>query len=307
MKPDQISQTAAFIAIKFYGLTKDEPYRSLFDNETIAFYDHLVKDLPAPLNRYHKLLNKKWLRPLFQWSEELLLPGDLMHILMRKYYISTMVDKLKGEYLQLVVLGAGFDHLSARCSAEGMTCLEIDTPHMAVLKKKLLAKQNALNENISIQEGYFLEQNLMDVLNGSNITPHKKTIILAEGFFDYLPEMKASEILTHISDFFEGEVHLISTAFALQEFNAFHRFVFKTGVRMVGETLLLNHSLGDFEQLLENTGFEVQGIISGNQMQQEVMRPNGITLPILTGFYLVQGRLKKSRKKDQKLEHSTLG
>lgn len=304
MKPDQISQTAAFIAIKFYGLTKDEPYRSLFDAETIAFYEQLVEDLPAPLNRYHKLLDKKWLRPLFRWSEELLLPGDLMHILMRKYYIRNMVDELKEEYQQLMVLGAGFDHLSAQCSAEGIKCLEIDTPHMAELKKKLLAKQGALNPNISIQEGYFLDQSLLEVLNHSDINPQEKTIVLTEGFFDYLPERKASEILTNISDFFKAPVHLISTTFALHELNRFYRFVFKTGVRMVGEKLLLNHSLQDFQQLLEHTGFEVQKTISGYQMKQEVMHAHGIALPILTGFYLVQSRLKEDEKKDQKLEHS---
>ena len=290
MKPDQLSQTAAFIAIKFYGLTKDEPYRSLFDEATIEFYDKLVENLPAPLNRYHKLLDKKWLRPFFQWSEELLLPGDLMHILMRKYYISKMVDELKEEYTQLVVLGAGFDHLATKCASEGIQCLEIETPYMAQLKRELLANQDAVHNKLSIQEGYFLKQRLIDILESSDINPHQKTIVVAEGFFDYLPEAEAKNILCDISDFSKNDVTLISTAFVLEELNLFHRFVFKAGVRIVGETLLLDHSLKDFRELLNSTGFEVIQTLSGNHIKKETLEPNSISLPILTGFYLLQSK-----------------
>ncbi|MDZ7694339.1 MAG: hypothetical protein U5K69_24990 [Balneolaceae bacterium] len=97
MKANQLSQTAAFIAIKFYRLTRMPPFRSCFDGQVIDFYDEMVEFLPAPLNWYHAALQKSWIRTFFLHSEELLLPGDLMHIICRKYFIGRSVNDLLAE------------------------------------------------------------------------------------------------------------------------------------------------------------------------------------------------------------------
>lgn len=288
MKPNQLSQTAAFIAIKFYGLTKDEPYRRLFDEQTIAFYDKLVKGLPAPLNKYHKMLDKKWLRSFFQWSEELLLPGDLMHILMRKYYITKMIESLKNEYSQMLVLGSGFDHLGAIYSAKGLCCLEVDAPYMARLKANFLNKHEYHNKDLYIESAHLITEPLAALLKKQpDFSPSKKTIVIAEGFFDYMPHKQVRQVLTDVIDFFEANVSLISTAFALEELPAFRRFVFKSGVRMVGETLLLDHSLKDFTELLKDQQFNIKSTISGKLMKEKTLEPEKISLPILDGFYLI--------------------
>ena len=75
MKPNQLSNTAAFIAIKFYGLTRDETFRGLFDKDVIRYYEQLVQSCPAPLSWYHTGLKQPALRHFFTFWEELLLPG----------------------------------------------------------------------------------------------------------------------------------------------------------------------------------------------------------------------------------------
>ena len=108
---NKLSLTASYIAVKFYGLTLNPNIASFFDSFTITFYRNVVCYLPKKLSWNQKALKSRVWRNFFVWWEELLLPGDLMHILSRKYYIEHAILKaLNDGYEQLVVLGSGFDH-----------------------------------------------------------------------------------------------------------------------------------------------------------------------------------------------------
>lgn len=296
MKAEQLSQTAAFIALKFYGLTKDEPFRSFFDEETIRFYERLVSELPKPLKSYHLILKKKWMRKFFIRSEELLLPGDLMHILMRKYYIERMINELKGTGIeQLLVLGAGFDHLAALHSRNGFICFELDMPCMARLKREFLDKYGYSNNFLEVIEAQFGKQNLSQIIGRTaGIDPDRETAVVAEGFFDYLDPDESSQILEDIGSGFRHPPVCISTVFSLDELSSLRSLVFSAGVRMVGEKLKLHQNLAEFISLFEDTGFIIERTISGEQMKKEKLDPEGVSLPVLPGFYLVRAKYKNS-------------
>lgn len=289
MKSDQISQTAAFIAIKFYGLTRMQPYRSWFDDEIIAFYDHLVDFLPAPLHWYHTALQKKWLREFFIFSEEMLLPGDLMHIICRKYFISQQIDKLieKG-YDQMLVLGAGFDHQATVHASNGISSFEVDTPKMISLKKKFVdsAEWNSPSLYLhAIPEP--AEAAPLPLMDLPELQPDRKTIIVAEGFFDYLDQTHTSLILEGLANYFTKETTLISTIFALDELSSIRKAVFLGGVTIVGEKIKLGCSRKEFETLVKASGFSNQLLnINGAKMRSHLLKPNEISLPILEGFHL---------------------
>lgn len=295
MKPNQLSQTAAFIAIKFYGLTLKPPFRSLFDKPIITFYDQLVSTLPAPLGTYHSALKKDWLRSFFMKAEEWLLPGDLMHILMRKYYIQKMVRRLAKEgYSQLIVLGAGFDHLSALWSQKGLHSYEMDSPRMAGLKQAFVKQYGYENDRLHIYPINFGEQALHSYLTSiPGLSPDKKTVVLAEGFFDYLPKTEVRKLLTAIHSFYSKDLALISTIFALDELNIFHRSVFRAGVQMVGEKLQLHYSAGEFRELLEDLGYTLAISHSNTEMRQQQLKPRNISMPVLNGFYVIMATNNK--------------
>ncbi|MDZ7681064.1 MAG: class I SAM-dependent methyltransferase [Fodinibius sp.] len=197
MKSDQLSQTAAFVAIKFYGLSRMPPFQTLFDERVINFYDRLVSTLPAPLGYYHYWLRRSWVRRLYIWSEELLLPGDLLHIVGRKWHLQQMTQQLvdKG-YEQLIVLGAGFDHLAHHYAQHGIQCVEFDVPHMASVKRRFLEEAYPRKTRPSITGLLLPDDNLGDALRDNNgIHPHKKTAVVAEGFFDYLQPDTTQQVL----------------------------------------------------------------------------------------------------------------
>lgn len=297
MKPNQLSKTAAYIAIKFYGITLTEPYRSLFDKETIRYYDHLVANLPFPLNKYHSYLKNKWFRNCLKSVDEFLLPGDLMHILMRKYYMSKMVNELIDQnYKQLIVLGAGFDHLGKAFADKGLNCFELDVPRMAQLKLKFLQKFNYHDNRLTVFPAHFSESSLYDFLTLiPNLDSRKKTIIAAEGFFDYLTPKELKGILNNLSWYFNNRVTLISTLFALDELTLFHSFIFKSAVAAVGEELKLYCSQQEFDHILTSQNYQVEVLIPGETMRREKLMPLGIDMPVLPGFYLVKAGIKKGK------------
>lgn len=289
MKPEQLSKTAAFIAIKFYGLTLSQPYRSMFDKETIRFYDRLVSELPSPLGSYHRMLQSSWLRKFFIFSEELLLPGDLMHILMRKWIIGKMVDQfLQKGYRQLLVLGAGFDHLAVKYSARGIQSVEIDTPEMIRFKEEFIKKNAYDNDHLHVCQSYISSKDGKSMPgNIPHLDPKKKTIVVAEGFFDYITPRESEYLLEGLNSHFRNSIALVSTVFSLDELPWLRAWIFKTGVWTVGEHLKLHLSLQEFSTLLEKHGFAIQDHITKSKMETELRKIEKTTLPILPGFHLV--------------------
>lgn len=288
MQPNQISQTAAFIAIKFYGLTRIEPYRSWFDEDIIQFYDKLVRFLPPPLNWYHRMLQKGWIRKFFIFSEELMLPGDLMHIIMRKYFIGQKVEQLLlGGYDQLLVLGAGFDHLAVLQAQNEIPSFEIDAPRMSSIKKAFIKQQELQHPDLHIVDYHFSAKSSgIDLQQIKNLDPGKDTVVVAEGFFDYLSQKQSKKILEDLVTFFKNKATLISTIFALDELSVVRRGVFKAGVSIVGEKIRLNASKTGFESLLTSANFNNIQMLDSDAMRENLLVPADIGLPVLDGFYL---------------------
>lgn len=291
MKPDQLSNTAAFIAIKFYGLTRDEQFRSLFDKSVIAFYERLVYNMPAPLRYYHTGLKSKTLRRFFTFWEELLLPGDLMHIILRKYYLTNWVDELRQQgYRQMLVLGAGFDHLATLNAENGVQSVELDTLKMINLKRRFITASGYEHKNLFLREAFFTRNSLRQILEITKLNPSAKTIIVAEGFFDYFNRSDCSQFLNDLHSFFNGELMLLSTIFSLQELSGFRSAVYKNSINLAGEKLKLHLSQPEYIQFLADHGFSMKGCISYKDMENKVLAPREIKMPVLTGFYLIEAK-----------------
>lgn len=284
MSPDHISKTAAFVAIKFYGLTRYKRFRSLFDESEITFYERLVQSLPKPLSYYQYWLQFKWVRRFYISSEELLLPGDLLHIIARKWYMQRMVNQLVNEgYEQIIVLGAGFDHLGYHFSKVGISCFEIDRPKMGRLKQQFFQK-------------YYPDQPYPHIITNDQssiplphqkIDPDKKTIVAAEGFFDYLTPHSVEEMLNKIRNNFSHSTALICTHFALDELPFLHRFVYKTSVRLVGEQLRFHTPAEAFKQMLKEQRYEIRQFFDTQEISKTIHDQIDTTLPLLKGFHIL--------------------
>lgn len=286
MKSDQLSQTAAFIAIKFYGLTQNDSYRSIFDHSIIRFYESLVDSLPAPFKFYHFWLKYRWVRAFYIWSEEKLLPGDLLHVVARKWYIQRMAEKaISRGCEQLIVLGAGFDHLAFHYAQKEVASFEFDAPYMSGLKSRFLEEKYPDQRHPTIIQAFLPTDSLSKLLT-EHVDPHKKTVIVAEGFFDYLESDTVIDLLSDLKDFFSHKPTLISTHFALDELPAFHQKVFEWSVKIVGEKLQFHTPMPALKRLLNEQGWQIVQLYDSDDISGELDKKIETSLPVLKGFYV---------------------
>lgn len=271
--------------------------RNFFSEDVIRFYEQLLQTFPAPLRWYHRGLKRPAMRRFFTFWEELLLPGDLMHIILRKWYLTRWLERLHGAgYRQLLILGSGFDHLAPLYSARGMKSLEIDTPRMIQIKKQCIDSCGYANTNLMLEKGFLSHDKLSEILNDTQLLdPCQKTVVIAEGFFDYFTQDECAVFLRDLRGFFKDETKLLSTVFSLHELSGFRSFIYKNSIRLAGEELKLGLSKHAFLSFLSEHGFEQEQCISHKKMRDEVLRPRGIDRPVLPGFYLVEAKTERKQ------------
>ncbi|MBO6524918.1 MAG: class I SAM-dependent methyltransferase [Balneolaceae bacterium] len=284
----KISHTAAYIVVKFYGLTKFPEIAKKFDPFVLDFYKNMIGFLPSHLSWYQNSLNSHLLRKFFIWSEELLLPGDLMHIICRKYYMTKLVDEaLKDGIEQVVSMGAGFDHLGAYASSKGISSFELDVEFMIHEKQKFINASGYESDQLHFKSVGFEKKTLAESLNEiETFDSTKKTLFIGEGFFDYLPLETSKEILKNIRSL-NYQNQLLTTFFSLDELNWFHRFSFTSGVSLVGESLKLPLNRAAFIELLKEFSFSVDKEISYSEMEKDLVPSIGMNQPVLKGFYIL--------------------
>lgn len=295
MQANKLSKTAAFVAIKFYGLTRDDQFRSLFDPSVIEFYDKLVQSLPSPLSYYHYWLQYPWVRTCYIWGEELLLPGDLLHIIARKWYIQQITQQLVDDgYKQIIILGAGFDHLGYYFSQQGLSCIEIETSHMAYFKRQFLQEQySGQNHPSIVSHRTSTNRPLPKIADQSNIDSQLKTAVISEGFFDYLTADIVTQILDYICSNFSHNTTLVSTHFALDELPFFHRKIFRISVEAVGEKLRLTSSINTFKRMLREQGYSISQFYDAQSIRATLLDRINTEFSILRGFYILSAKVNK--------------
>lgn len=288
MNTDKLSKTAAYIAIKFYGLSRMGSFQQIFDDRVVKFYEQLVQELPAPLCYYHDWLKNKWVRAFFIRMEELLLPGDLLHIIARKWYMQKIAEPfIQKGFEQVVVLGAGYDHLPLHFAKEKINSIELDLPQMARQKKIFYRKHYPEWEHPKIIKAFLSEKQLLTILQDHpEIHSGKRTLVIAEGLFDYMKKQQVEQLLDSIQEYFRRDPVLISTHFALDELSLFYRLVYKCSVKFVGEELQFGTSMDDFKTLLADSGFGIRALYDSGDMRQKMSSLTGTSLPMLRGFYL---------------------
>jgi methyltransferase (TIGR00027 family) len=282
-----ISHTAAFIAVKLYGLTQNPKAAEKFDPFIIDFYERLLLSLPKHLRWYHKSLKSSLMRSFFIFSEELLLPGDLMHILCRKFYVTQLVQKLLDQgYEQVVNLGAGFDHQGAFLSQRGIPVFELDRVSMIDQKQAFLEAESFMNTHLHLVKCDVEHQRIgQELRSHPSFDPKKKTVFIAEGFFDYLDLIPSEQIVEDIINL-NSKNRLVSTFFSIDELNVFHRWVFESGVSMVGESLKFKINRDDFVELLEELGLNLESEVTASGMKSDFVKEIGSSLPVMKGFYV---------------------
>jgi methyltransferase (TIGR00027 family) len=136
-------------------------------------------------------------------AERLTIPGLLLHFMLRKRWIEEAVRAgLAQGCEQVVVLGAGFDTLALRLSAElpRTRFIEIDHPATQRCKRRAIEREPAA-PNLHLIAADLARERLQQVLLGSGVyRAETRSVFVIEGLLMYLTDDEVSSVFTALRD-----------------------------------------------------------------------------------------------------------
>ena len=216
MKENQASATARLIAKSMIFLSGDERFKNLVPPQANEISKWFVEETGSVSDRWFlKRVHNKWFCSLLWGIERILLPGILLHYLLRKLYLEEIVRMaLQENFHQIVVLGAGFDTLALRLCREyrDVRFLEIDHPITQSVKQVVLSRHRLLFENLSFLPADFSRQSLNEIFfQNSGVNFDGDTLIIAEGILMYLNPQKVAALFESVHQIFRARCRFVFT------------------------------------------------------------------------------------------------
>lgn len=283
------SYTATFIIIKLFGLSTDPLFVPLIDEKASIYYKKVVSQLPIPLNFFKFLLKYSWIRRFSIFMEDLILPGDLMHLLMRKAYIKDAICHALNEgYEQVVVIGSGLDFSAIRTSGLNIDSFEVDAGDTINLKYNLIKQLHYQNDHLHFVPVHIRESGIYRELSDHpSFKLNKPTLFIAEGFLDYQELPTIYRILHDMNKLTGNKSRFVFTLFDFNEMDPVDAQIIRDSVKFVGEHLKHNIGRGHIEKLLHSHDFNLRWIVDPLTMKAERLKPLGIKNPLFKGFYIM--------------------
>ena len=269
-----------------------ENLSNCFEPWVERFYRNQVKLLPPSVRMLDPLLKKSFTRNVLRFGNELLLPGDLGHILARKYFASSVIQNfVKNNHGQLLHLGSGFDHSSLLCARLGMHTFEMDfLPVNSQQENHDWLKEYIHDPNYfhSTSLDLTMENPVQKLLQTPDFDPYKPTLILTHGLFEYLPEMTIHRLVNQISRQISGPLTWHTTLFDLFGMTPIRRKILTTAVNSVGEKVIYYDSISKQMSMFRKQGWALQEKLDANKMSRILRKQTGVNTKILPGFYVMK-------------------
>lgn len=116
-----------------------------------------------------------------------------------KYYDDWLSRQISLGRRQVLILGAGFDTRSLRCSADGVRFFEVDQAPLIAFKTKAL-RRNGIQCGSTFVPCDYTEEGLTGALSGSGFDPGLPTYVIWEGNTMYLPRARVLQTLCAIGE-----------------------------------------------------------------------------------------------------------
>jgi methyltransferase (TIGR00027 family) len=209
VRDTQASSTALLIARSMLLAAATPPLSTLVPDQTVHLTRCFLASAP-PARLIDFALRHTWSRSVLIALERMILPGIVLHYLVRKQlieeHVRTFLEKRSDR--QLVVLGAGLDTLAWRPRDHGAaTAFELD--HPATQKLKHAAGLAAAPVGLPADFTRELPDALLAAAPGFDAA--RPTAFVAEGLLMYFPPERVSKLLSSVSRIAAPESRLVFT------------------------------------------------------------------------------------------------
>lgn len=270
------SKTALAISLKFNAMRKQRHIQHLIPNEIHQYYESVI--FWHSDSGFFSPIKNLFINALLRF-DEMLLPGDLHHIIFRKLSVYTLTKAYlkRNPNGQIVVLGSGFDHL-AWILANQHPCFELDVLPVIRQKQAMIKQKRELL--------YFIEwdannDRLIESLNScKHYNSQLPTLFITEGLIDYLDRNVIRSLAASIKTL-NPKNEWLSTHFDREQLAFNHRISFELGVRLAGEKLTKNVDATEFAKLCSSKSFHIKHKIYSND--RVISKANGQQMSHMKG------------------------
>lgn len=195
MKHGKASKTAELSAMirtlatknKFGKMVFDDPYSKLFIGSKTRFI--------YMFNRIYSFIN-----PAF-WNIGMNSVGYLLSLCRHRYIYDMLLNELKTDNLQVLIIGAGYDtnYLLVKDKIKSQQFYELDFPATQQRKRNILQKHFKELINIHFCEIDLKQKSINQALKGSNFENNRQTFIIIEGVLSYLTKPEIENLILELS------------------------------------------------------------------------------------------------------------
>ena len=170
----------------------------------IATYRSQESSQPSPLfeDPYAEFfLNQQLTDATHKLSEMIPEMGSMVRY-RTKYFDDKVSESINQGYIQVVLLGSGFDMRACRSKQSGVSFFDVDQSAVINFKNKII-QDNLIDYPSKLITCNYLEDDLIAMLKDSGVDISKPTLFVWEGNSLYIPEDKIYQLLNILKNSFK--------------------------------------------------------------------------------------------------------
>ena len=300
MKEGRASETAISIAVNTVAASRDPILRRLLSDPEEPYSEWFVIEHSAGARE--RLAQWKSRPGSMGFWGNIMFPGGRNHIQLRKRWIEAQVRAALGdEMTQVVVLGAGYDTLCLRLSAEHPKArfFELDHPDTQAVKRRTLEGHQALPANVMLLPVDFTRESAESrLLDTPGFRRAVRGIWVAEGLLMYLEPDDRDALFRLVSKLGRPGSRFVFSMVDSRSLSDPQNPVSRT-IRMAayaGEPIRSGQNPRSLGRFLSSRGFRVLSRADHRVLQADYLDPLGIKLPLSEAEFLVEAELKEGSR-----------
>lgn len=288
MRRARPSQTAVKASLIPIYLAQDPKLSPLLAPGMIEYSERLLTRAGYLKPWIIALYRKPWYRRFITFIERHTTPGQSLEFGLRKRFFEeeTRAAIARGAR-QVLTVGAGFDTLCLRLSAEypEITFVETDHPATSEVKRSAAEAMGALRPNLHLHGVDLAQERLVDFLAKLPAwRPDHKSVVIAEAVLMYIPEAAVIEFLQQVC---QSTGPGSSLLFSYMRTDAQGKiwlgknsFFLRAALKIMGEPVLWGVMPGALEEILRKNGYEPDLSPERCDLALRYLAPASLDLPL---------------------------
>ncbi|MGE0089931.1 MAG: class I SAM-dependent methyltransferase [Bacteroidales bacterium] len=195
MQHGKASKTAELSAMIRTLATKNKYGKLVFDDPYSKFFI-------GSKTRFIYIFNRIWsfVNPAF-WNKGMNSVGYLLSLCRHRYIYNILLNELKTDNLQVLIIGAGYDtnYLLVQNKIKNQRFFELDFPATQQRKKNIIQKHVKDLPYLNFCEIDLKQKSIHQALKDSNFDNNRPTLIIIEGVLSYLTKPEIESLLLELS------------------------------------------------------------------------------------------------------------